>query len=282
MTNHVSRRNILRLGAAAAVLPWLPSFASAAATAATPMATALAAAAAVRPFKLSDVSLGQGVFASKRELMLDYARGYDVNRLPPGLPRQRRPLHRGAVRARGGWEGLDGEANGNLRGHYTGHFLTCCPRRTAAPATRFRGQDPQHGGALNEAGGAAPTRHAGRAGSPRAAAEIVRGSYQYVDLPARLPRRAAAITLAAWVRPTTPATGPGSSTSATTPPVPVPGPRNGEGCRGSPSPPTAPAASRAQRARPAAAERVEPPRGDDRRHHRHALRQRHRPARTPR
>jgi hypothetical protein len=33
MTYHVSRRNILRLGAAAAALPWLPSLASAAATA---------------------------------------------------------------------------------------------------------------------------------------------------------------------------------------------------------------------------------------------------------
>ncbi|MDQ1056599.1 hypothetical protein QFZ23_000500 [Arthrobacter globiformis] len=48
MTHHVSRRNILRLGAATAVLPWLPSLAAGAANAEGPAAgAALAAAAAL-------------------------------------------------------------------------------------------------------------------------------------------------------------------------------------------------------------------------------------------
>ena len=80
MTNHVSGRNILRLGAAAAALPWLPSLASAAATAAEGPRTTAFVAAAVRPFKLSDVILGPGVFARKRELILNFERGYDERR----------------------------------------------------------------------------------------------------------------------------------------------------------------------------------------------------------
>ena len=46
------------------------------------MATAncLASAITVRPFNLSDVTLGPGVFARKRELILKFARGYDERR----------------------------------------------------------------------------------------------------------------------------------------------------------------------------------------------------------
>jgi DUF1680 family protein len=91
---------------------------------AVPAAPAAPAAWAVRPFGLGDVALAKGsVFSAKRELMIRYARKYRVDRLlqvfraNAGLPTD------DAV-APGGWEGLDGEANGNLRGHYTGHFLT--------------------------------------------------------------------------------------------------------------------------------------------------------------
>jgi hypothetical protein len=127
MTHHVSRRNILRLGAATAVLPWLPSIAAGAANAEGPAAgAALAPAAALHPFKLSDVSLGPGVFARKRELILNFARGYDerrylnVFRANAGL----QPVAGVVPLPAGGWEGLDGEANGNLRGHFTGHHMS--------------------------------------------------------------------------------------------------------------------------------------------------------------
>jgi len=126
MMHHVSRRSILRLGAATAVLPWLPQLAAGAANAEAPAAGEAPDAAALHPFKLSDVSLGQGVFARKRELILNFARGYDerrylnVFRANAGL----QPVAGVVPLPAGGWEGLDGEANGNLRGHFTGHHMS--------------------------------------------------------------------------------------------------------------------------------------------------------------
>jgi hypothetical protein len=75
----------------------------------------------VQPFALDEAALLPGVFADKRELMFDHTRGYDVNRLLQVF-RANAGLPAGAAVAPGGWEGLDGEANGNLRGHYSGHF----------------------------------------------------------------------------------------------------------------------------------------------------------------
>lgn len=210
MTNHVSRRNILRLGAAAAALPWLPSLASAAATAAEgPMTSALAAAAAaVRPFKLSDVSLGPGVFARKRELILNFARGYDerryvnVFRANAGL----RPLDGVVPLPAGGWEGLDGEANGNLRGHFTGHHMSMLAQAYAGTGEEVFGTKLRNlVASLHECRQAlaqepAIQTVAGRL--PGTAVDIARGSYMYGQLPAGSLDGLAAMTFAAWVRPT--------------------------------------------------------------------------------
>ncbi|AKZ54253.1 conserved exported protein of unknown function [Streptomyces ambofaciens ATCC 23877] len=162
------------------------------------------AAWSVRPFGLEDVTLGRGVFADKRRLMLDHARGYDVDRLLQVFRANAGLSTLGAV-APGGWEGLDGEANGNLRGHYTGHFLTML-----AQAHRGTGEEvfaeriTSMVTALTEV--RESLRHdpavlstPGRFG---AAAQNVRGSHQYVDLPAGVLGGASAITLAAWVKPT--------------------------------------------------------------------------------
>jgi DUF1680 family protein len=159
---------------------------------------------ALRPFALKDVALGPGLFAAKRALMLDHARGYDVNRLLQVFRANAGLSTLGAV-APGGWEGLDGEANGNLRGHYTGHFLTMLAQAYAGTGEAvFADRIRTMVGALAEVREA--LRHepavlstAGRFG---AAAEQVRGSYRYVDLPAGVLGGAAEITLAAWVRPT--------------------------------------------------------------------------------
>jgi hypothetical protein len=209
MTNHVSRRNILRLGTAAAVLPWLPSFASAAATAAEgPMTTALAAATAVRPFKLSDVSLGPGVFARKRELILNFARGYDerrylnVFRANAGL----RPLDGVVPLPAGGWEGLDGEANGNLRGHFTGHHMSMLAQAYAGTGEEAFGTKLRNlVASLHECRQAlaqepAIQTVAGRL--PGTAIDIARGSYMYGQLPAGAIDGLTGMTFAAWVRPT--------------------------------------------------------------------------------
>ncbi|MFH9574310.1 beta-L-arabinofuranosidase domain-containing protein [Streptomyces sp. NPDC017230] len=209
MAAPLSRRSLLLATAVVAGTPAVSYAASGGPGAAPQAPSALAGPAApaawsVRPFGLEDVTLGRGVFADRRRLMLDHARGYDVNRLlqvfraNAGLPTL------GAV-APGGWEGLDGEANGNLRGHYTGHFLTMLSQAYRSTGERvFAERTGTMVGALTEVREA--LRHdpavlstKGRFG---AAAENVRGSHQYVDLPAGVLGDTPAITLAAWVKPT--------------------------------------------------------------------------------
>ncbi|MFH8899355.1 beta-L-arabinofuranosidase domain-containing protein [Streptomyces coeruleorubidus] len=213
MAPPLSRRSLLRAAALTATAPAVSYAASGRAAAAdTGAASGPTAATApgtpsawtVRPFDLEDVSLGRGVFADKRQLMLDHARGYDVNRLLQVF-RANAGLATGGAVAPGGWEGLDGEANGNLRGHYTGHFLTMLAQAYRGTKERvFADRIGTMVGALTEVRAAlrrdpAVLSVAGRFGT---AADQVRGSYQYVDLPAAVLGEASAITLSVWVRPT--------------------------------------------------------------------------------
>ncbi|WP_329214189.1 glycoside hydrolase family 127 protein [Streptomyces sp. NBC_01485] len=201
MAPPLSRRTLLQSAILAAAVPPLPL------TAATQAAAAVLpppAAWSLQPFPLQDVSLGPGVFAAKRRLMLDHARGYDVNRLLQVFRANAGRSTLGAV-APGGWEGLDGEAGGNLRGHYTGHFLTMLSQAYASTGEQvFADRIRTAVGALTEVREALrrePTVLSvpGRFGT---AAENVRGSYQYVDVPSGVLGGAAEVTLAAWVKPT--------------------------------------------------------------------------------
>lgn len=201
MAPHLSRRFLLQSAALAAAAPAFAYAASGRAAAATLPAPA---AWTLRPFELKDVKLGQGVFAAKRQLMLDHGRGYDVNRLLQVFRANAGLSTRGAV-APGGWEGLDGEANGNLRGHYTGHFLTMLAQAYGSTGEQvYADKVRSMVGALVEVraalrGAPAVLGVSGRFGT---GAENVRGSYQYVDLPAAVLGGASAITLSAWVKPT--------------------------------------------------------------------------------
>ncbi|MGW7278373.1 beta-L-arabinofuranosidase domain-containing protein [Streptomyces sp. NPDC054844] len=209
MAAPLSRRTLLLATAIAAGTPAL-SYAASGRPGAAPQAPAalagpgVPAAWSVRPFGLEEVTLGRGVFADKRRLMLDHARGYDVNRLLQVFRANAGLSTLGAV-APGGWEGLDGEANGNLRGHYTGHFLTMLSQAYRGTGERiFAERIGTMVGALTEVREA--LRHdpavlstQGRFGT---AAENVRGSHRYVDLPAGVLGGTPAITLAAWVKPT--------------------------------------------------------------------------------
>ncbi|MFF8382140.1 beta-L-arabinofuranosidase domain-containing protein [Streptomyces kanasensis] len=220
MTPPLDRRGFLRsatLAAAAPLVPSLPGSPASAASGTGPRPSfgtggggagaALPAPSAwtVRPFPLTNVTLnGSGVLAAKRDLILDHGRGYDVDRLLQVFRANAGLSTRGAV-APGGWEGLDGEANGNLRGHYTGHFLTMLSQAYAGTgeavyADRIRTMV----GALAEVREA--LRHdpavlsvPGRFGT---AAENVRGSHQYVELPGGLLGASPSLTLSAWVKPT--------------------------------------------------------------------------------
>ncbi|MGW0822920.1 beta-L-arabinofuranosidase domain-containing protein [Streptomyces sp. NPDC002845] len=202
MAPHLSRRTLLQSAIFAAATP---AFAYAGSGGTAAAATLPAPSAwALRPFDLADVKLGPGVFATKRQLMLDHGRGYNVDRLLQVFRANAGLSTRGAV-APGGWEGLDGEANGNLRGHYTGHFLTMLSQAYASTGDQaYADRITYMIGALTE------VREALR-GDPRMLAvtgkwggahENVRGSYQYIDLPPAVLGGAAAITLSVWVKPT--------------------------------------------------------------------------------
>lgn len=200
MAPPLSRRILLQSAMLAAAVPALSATA---ATRASAAAVPPSAAWSLQPFPLEDVALGPGVFAAKRQLMLDHARGYDVNRLLQVFRANAGRSTLGAV-APGGWEGLDGEANGNLRGHYTGHFLTMLSQAYTSTGEKvFADKIRTAIGALTEV--RESLRHDptvlsvdGRFGT---AVEHVRGSYQYVELPSGVLGGAAEVTLAAWVRP---------------------------------------------------------------------------------
>ncbi|QNP68970.1 glycoside hydrolase family 127 protein [Streptomyces roseirectus] len=197
MAPPLSRRTLLRSAMIAAAASGLTGTGTAGASAAP-------AAWSLLPLPLDKVSLGPGLFADKRQLMLDHARGYDVNRLVQVFRANAGLSTRGAV-APGGWEGLDGEANGNLRGHYTGHFLTMLAQAYASTGDAVYAEKIRTiVAALHDSREA--LRRAPQVlsvpGKFGTAAENVRGSYQYVELPAQLLGGAPAITLAAWIRPT--------------------------------------------------------------------------------
>ncbi|MGW2331798.1 beta-L-arabinofuranosidase domain-containing protein [Streptomyces sp. NPDC001700] len=209
MASAPARRAVLRAAALVATAPALTSLATGRATAAPTNAPTTRAPAAwtLQPFSPEDVALREGVFSAKRQLMLDYGRGYDVDRLLQVFRANAGLSTRGAV-APGGWEGLDGEAGGNLRGHFTGHFLTMLSQAyTGTGETVYADKIRHMVGALDEVREALRRDPAvlsvpGRFGT---AAENVRGSYQYVDLPDTvLGGGATAVTLAAWVKPTHP------------------------------------------------------------------------------
>src|SRR4051794_4800506 len=214
MTPELDRRGLLRLGVLLASTPLIPAVAAAspAAAAAGPAASGAAVVApttwAVRPRGLGDVKLASALFTAKRDLMLSFARGYDIDRLlqvfraNAGLPTL------GAV-APGGWEGLDGEANGNLRGHFTGHFLSMLSQAYASTGEAgFAEKIAYAVGAVTDVRAALSTSPTvlSAPGKFATAVQLQRGSYQYLDLPPTVLGGAAAFTFAAWVNPSSTAT----------------------------------------------------------------------------
>ncbi len=73
----------------------------------------------IRPFPLTDVRLGEGLFREKQDRMLHFARQYDHRRFLVLFNNQAGRANPPGVTAPGGWE--DG---GLLSGHWAGHYLT--------------------------------------------------------------------------------------------------------------------------------------------------------------
>ena len=133
MSEAFTRRSLLSLTALAAASPLLPRAARAALAA---DATAGRVRFAVQPFDLRAVRLRPGPVLDALEtnrrflLALDPDRLLHMFRVTAGLPSRAEPL--------GGWEAPDNE----LRGHFTGHYLSACALlgvQTGDRAVRERG-----------------------------------------------------------------------------------------------------------------------------------------------
>ncbi|HEX6358398.1 beta-L-arabinofuranosidase domain-containing protein [Actinophytocola sp.] len=138
MNKDLSRRQVLQMGALAAAapaaLPLMPGRAHAVTQPGPAVSNGLPSPRSwrVRPFDLTQVTLGDSVFREKRDRLLHFAREYgpsvvggvrDDRRGPDRMLRSFRVnagLDHKGVSPIGSWETPDG----NLRGHYTGHFLT--------------------------------------------------------------------------------------------------------------------------------------------------------------
>ncbi|MFC4066667.1 beta-L-arabinofuranosidase domain-containing protein [Actinoplanes subglobosus] len=71
------------------------------------------------PFSLNQVDLGPSIFTEKRDRILAYARAYPADRILSNF-RAAAGLDTLGAQPPGGWD----DATGNLRGHYSGHFLS--------------------------------------------------------------------------------------------------------------------------------------------------------------
>ncbi|HEY7877081.1 MAG TPA: beta-L-arabinofuranosidase domain-containing protein [Gemmatimonadaceae bacterium] len=133
MTGNVTRREFVAGAAAAAAVAALPAWPRRAwASGAAPHSTIVL----VRPFDLARVQLRPGPFLDNAQiarahlLSIDPDRLLHMFRLTAGLPSSAQPL--------GGWEAPVNE----LRGHYTGHYLSGCALMGTSmrePALRVRG-----------------------------------------------------------------------------------------------------------------------------------------------
>ncbi|MEU4163531.1 beta-L-arabinofuranosidase domain-containing protein [Actinoplanes sp. NPDC026670] len=117
----MSRRLLLQAGAAATVATMIPSPADAAPAKCATTVNGLPVPRSWRavPFSLNQVDLAPSVFTEKRDRLLAYARAYPADRIVANF-RAAAGLDTLGAQPPGGWD----DATGNLRGHYSGHFLS--------------------------------------------------------------------------------------------------------------------------------------------------------------
>ncbi|WP_335988738.1 beta-L-arabinofuranosidase domain-containing protein [Glycomyces sp. MUSA5-2] len=200
---HLNRRNALRLGALASVAPvgiahQIP-------------AGAAPAASLVEPFGLDAVALGDGIFADKRDRMLRYASGYEAARGELAGPdrmlynfRANAGLANPAgIRPPGSWD----DANGYLRGHYSGHFLSMLAQAYAGTGDDLYRRKLDHlvaglgesRDALAAAAAQATPRVAGRTGTALHLTGSPLGHAEHVALPSGLVDGLTELTVAVWI-----------------------------------------------------------------------------------
>jgi uncharacterized protein len=177
-------------------------------TAAAPAADLpVPAAWQVRPFANDRVALAPGLFADKRARILNFLRSFSVDtmlynfRVNAGLPTN------GATRGPGAWE----DPTGNLRGHYTGHYLSALALAYAGTGeAAFKSKADELVAGLGEvrdalaAAAAAPTpRVSGPFGSAVRLTGCPAGNTgdcDHLTLPTGIVRGLTDFTIATWVK----------------------------------------------------------------------------------
>jgi uncharacterized protein len=161
----------------------------------------------VRDFPLNQVTLGDGLFASHRDLMLNFASSYPVDnmlfnfRANAGLPNP------AGAKPVGGWD----TPTGNLRGHSTGHFMTLLAQAYAGGGdTTYKDKLDYMVTALGQCQDALNAT-VGQPAPPPPPANWVSGKFgnaiglsgtaQYVALPAGIVSGLTDFTIAGWVNP---------------------------------------------------------------------------------
>jgi DUF1680 family protein len=221
MNKDLSRRQALQLGALAAATPMALPLLSGQARAEPAAAPGFPSPRSwqVRPFELGQVTLGDSVFSEKRARLLYFAREYgpsvvdgvrDDQRGPDRMLRSFRVNagldYKGAAPI-GSWETPDG----NLRGHYTGHFLTLLAQSYASTGERIHKDKLDYMvTALGEcqdalaAAASKPTpRVAGRSGTAIRLTGTpnghITGDADYIAVPAAVTKGLTDFTVATWV-----------------------------------------------------------------------------------
>jgi len=211
---HPDRRDFLKttgaLTAGAALFPYLGCVPSDG-----PMAEAQTAAEAgwtVRPFRLDQVALGDGVFKEERDRMLNYARNYgsetDVFAGPDRLLsifRVNAGLDTKGAEPVGSWE----NATGYLRGHYAGHFMSMLAQAYAGTQDEVYKQKLDYmvsalaecQEALAEAANLPTPRVEGRHGSALNLSGSPIGLAEHVRLPEGIVDGLNDFTIAFWIKP---------------------------------------------------------------------------------
>ncbi len=179
------------------------------------MSEAMAAAQAgwsVRPFGLTQVSLGDGLFQQKRDRMLNYARNYgsdtDVFAGPDRLLsifRANAGLDTKGAEPVGSWE----NATGYLRGHYAGHFMSMLAQAYAGTGDEVYKQKLDYmiqalaecQAALAASAKLPTSREPGRYGSALRLSGSPIGLAEHVSLPQGIMDGLSDFTIATWIKP---------------------------------------------------------------------------------
>ncbi|MFI7616608.1 beta-L-arabinofuranosidase domain-containing protein [Nonomuraea terrae] len=207
MTHIMPRREVLRLAALAAATP--PAFAllPGTAQAGTPAQhdPPMPDGWQVRPFANAQVALGDSLFSANRDRVLNLLRAYPADRMLANF-RANAGLDTLGAQPPGGWD----DATGNLRGHYTGHFLSALALAYAGSGDDFYKDKVDYMvTALGECQDALAER-VGQPAPPPTPVARVAGRFggavkldgpQYVSLPADIVSGLDDVTVALWLNP---------------------------------------------------------------------------------